>query len=124
MAEAKYYLIQGLVDLCQAALQVRQAKLAEVFCQQVQSLKLNLTISGLERPFDLSHINSRVVDQWQVTHFPCRKAQVQSVVLAGACIAWEQMLALDFVGFGIEAQWKTSPVCLCCLPLPCPADII
>lgn len=63
MAEAKYYLIQGLVDLCQAALQVRQAKLAEVFCQQVQSLKLNLTISGLERPFDLSHINSRVVDQ-------------------------------------------------------------
>lgn len=31
MAEAKYYLIQGLVDMCQAALQVRTEVACEVF---------------------------------------------------------------------------------------------
>lgn len=31
MAEAKYYLIQGLVDMCQAALQVRTEVVCEVF---------------------------------------------------------------------------------------------
>lgn len=31
MAEAKYYLIQGLVDMCQAALQVRTEVSCEVF---------------------------------------------------------------------------------------------
>lgn len=48
MAEAKYYLIQGLVDMCQAALQVRTEVACEMF-HRCFAYKINLR--QLERLF-------------------------------------------------------------------------
>lgn len=48
MAEAKYYLIQGLVDMCQAALQVRAQVACEMF-HRCCAYKINLR--QLERLF-------------------------------------------------------------------------